>query len=120
MNVLLIGSGGREHAIAWKLAQSKNLGKLFIALGNPGDGQFDLCIAADAGRARIFGLVPYFLKGTQASQPEITIGRTDKIAIRAIKGSIPAHCDGETLCENGRELTVEIVPSAIAIITNAD
>lgn len=36
MNVLLVGSGGREHAIAWKLAQSKNLDKLFIAPGNPG------------------------------------------------------------------------------------
>ena len=30
-NVLLLGNGGREHAIAWKLAQSPNLDKLFIA-----------------------------------------------------------------------------------------
>lgn len=36
MNILIIGSGGREHAIAWKVAQSPRLGKLFIAPGNPG------------------------------------------------------------------------------------
>ncbi len=36
MNILLIGSGGREHAIAWKLSQSNLLTKLFIAPGNAG------------------------------------------------------------------------------------
>jgi phosphoribosylamine--glycine ligase len=36
MNILVIGSGGREHAISWKLKQSKLLNKLFIAPGNAG------------------------------------------------------------------------------------
>lgn len=36
MNILLIGSGGREHALAWKIAQSPKLAKLFIAPGNAG------------------------------------------------------------------------------------
>ncbi|MFA6929722.1 MAG: phosphoribosylamine--glycine ligase [Lentisphaeria bacterium] len=36
MNILLIGSGGREHALAWKLAQSPHTEKLFCAPGNPG------------------------------------------------------------------------------------
>lgn len=36
MNILLLGSGGREHAIAWKLAQSTEIQKLYIAPGNAG------------------------------------------------------------------------------------
>ena len=36
MNILLLGSGGREHALAWKISQSKKIDKLFIAPGNAG------------------------------------------------------------------------------------
>lgn len=86
--------------------------------GDPGDGHFDLCVASEASRLRIFGLIPFFLKGTQASEPEITTGRTDKISVKAIKGVLPAHCDGETLCEKGQQLSMEIIPSALEIVTS--
>ncbi len=39
MNVLILGSGGREHAFAWKIAQSSQIDKLFIAPGNAGTAQ---------------------------------------------------------------------------------
>lgn len=49
MNILLLGSGGREHAMAWKIAQSPKLNQLFIAPGNPGTATVgtNLPIAAD-------------------------------------------------------------------------
>ena len=38
MKILLLGSGGREHALAWKIAQSNKCEKLYIAPGNAGTG----------------------------------------------------------------------------------
>ncbi|MDY0358070.1 MAG: phosphoribosylamine--glycine ligase family protein, partial [Sedimentisphaerales bacterium] len=66
MDVLLVGSGGREHAIAWKLKQSKQLGKLYIAPGNAGTalcGQNiaiednDIAALVDFARTQKIGLV---------------------------------------------------------------
>jgi phosphoribosylamine--glycine ligase len=44
MKILLIGSGGREHALAWKLAQSPRLTKLFASPGNPGIAEHAECV----------------------------------------------------------------------------
>jgi phosphoribosylamine--glycine ligase len=47
MNILLLGSGGREHALAWKLAQSSSCTKLFAAPGNPGIAEHAELVALD-------------------------------------------------------------------------
>ncbi|WP_028055882.1 phosphoribosylamine--glycine ligase [Sphingobium bisphenolivorans] len=48
MNILLLGSGGREHALAWKLAQSPALTTLYAAPGNPGIAQHATLVDLDA------------------------------------------------------------------------
>ncbi|MFN3748448.1 MAG: phosphoribosylamine--glycine ligase [Sphingorhabdus sp.] len=49
MNILLIGSGGREHALAWRLSQSPSCEKLFASPGNPGIAECAECVAIDVG-----------------------------------------------------------------------
>jgi phosphoribosylamine--glycine ligase len=49
MNVLIIGSGGREHALAWKISQSQHLGRLFIAPGNAGTASIGTNVPIQTG-----------------------------------------------------------------------
>jgi len=52
MNILLLGGGGREHALAWKLAQSPSLKTLYAAPGNPGIAQHATLVDLDAADHR--------------------------------------------------------------------
>ena len=47
MKILILGSGGREHALAWKIAQSKHCSRLLIAPGNPGTAQYGVNMKCD-------------------------------------------------------------------------
>jgi diacylglycerol kinase (ATP) len=85
--------------------------------GSPEDGWLDLCIVSQASRVRLFQLIPHFLKGTQATQPEIRMKRSKTIKVRALDGSLPVHSDGETLCYKGQSLEIELIPAALDFIT---
>lgn len=52
MNVLVVGSGGREHALCWKLAQSPKVTKVFAAPGNSGCALVGECVDVDVGNMR--------------------------------------------------------------------
>ncbi len=52
MNLLVVGSGGREHALVWKIAQSERAGKIYAAPGNPGMAEFAECVDIAPGDIR--------------------------------------------------------------------
>lgn len=85
--------------------------------GDPGDGLFDLCLAGDVPQARILPTALKFLNGSQAQSPHVKMLRARKIGVRAVQGAIPAHADGEIMCKAGQWVEVEILPSALELVT---
>jgi phosphoribosylamine--glycine ligase len=101
MNILLIGSGGREHALAWAISNSPLCDRLFVAPGNPGIGQIarnvDLKVSDHAAviafcRAETIGLV---VVGPEAP---LVAGLADDLAAAGIKcfgpKKVPAQLEG--------------------------
>ena len=101
MNILLIGSGGREHALAWAISSSPMCDRLFVAPGNPGIGQIarnvDLKVSDHAAviafcRAETIGLV---VVGPEAP---LVAGLADDLAAAGIKcfgpKKVPAQLEG--------------------------
>jgi len=56
------------------------------------------------------------MKGTQAGHPTMRTDRVAQVTVSALKGSLPAHADGETLCVAGESLQARIVPHALQIM----
>jgi phosphoribosylamine--glycine ligase len=145
MNVLLIGSGGREHALAWKLAQSPALGKLYAAPGNPGIARHAELVALNIGdhaavvefcRSRAIGLVvvgpeaplvagiaddlraagvPVFGPGKAAAQLEGSKGFTKDLCTRA---DIPTA--GYVRAEGAEDGLARLAPFGLPVVVKAD
>lgn len=84
--------------------------------GLPDDGRFDLCIANQVSRPRIFSLILRFMNGTQGDHPAITTALSSKVRVTALNGVLPAHADGETLCTAGEQLELELLPGQVNLI----
>ena len=82
----------------------------------PDDGLFDLCIAEEVSRPRMLSLLPHFLRGTQATQPEIQMKQSRMVKITALKGVMPIQVDGEILDDACQEVTIEMFPKQLEII----
>jgi len=91
-------------------------GFMMAPSGDPSDGLLDYCIVSYGNRLRLLVLMLNFMNGTQAGKKEVTTGRSKWIEITALQGSLPAHADGETLCEEGNKIFAEILPGSLDVL----
>jgi phosphoribosylamine--glycine ligase len=87
MNVLILGSGGREHACAWKISQSNLLSDLFIAPGNPGTANLGTNLAV--GVTDFEGIVA----AIRAHNIELVIVGPEEPLVRGIRNFIESQAD---------------------------
>lgn len=87
MNVLIIGSGGREHAFAWKIAQSPKLSSLFIAPGNPGTASIGTNLAI--GVADLAGIA----QAIREHQIELVVVGPEEPLVKGVRDYIEAQED---------------------------
>ena len=113
MNVLLIGSGGREHALAWKMARSPRLTRLYAAPGNPGIAEHAELIAVDVGdhKAVIAACgaraIDFVVIGAEAP---LVAGLADDLAAAGIKAFGPSRA--AALLEGSKGYTKDVCAEA--------
>src|SRR3569833_1396144 len=104
MNILLIGSGGREHALAWKIAASTELTKLWCAPGNAGIAREAECIALDVAD---HAAVVTFCKANKVDlvvvgpEAPLAAGLVDDLASAGIKASGPSKAASQLESSKG-------------------
>ncbi len=104
MNILLIGSGGREHALAWKMAASPLLTKLWCAPGNAGIAQDAECVALDvANHAEVIDFCKVNKIDLVVVGPEapLAAGIVDDLAAAGIKAFGPSKAASQLESSKG-------------------
>jgi YegS/Rv2252/BmrU family lipid kinase len=91
-------------------------GFMMAPQGVPDDGLFDLCIARQVSRPQMFVLIGRFMQGTQNEHPAIQTIHGAELTVTTDQGILPAHADGETLCTDGQELSISLLPKSIQLI----
>ena len=107
-----------EQAMMVSVMNGRRMGGGFLMApdGDPSDGLLDICTVGHGSTLELLGLIGAFTKGAQMGKKQVRFHRTRKITIEALEGTLPAHADGETLCEAGNKLEIELIPQAVKIL----
>jgi YegS/Rv2252/BmrU family lipid kinase len=114
--------GDREMTLSAAIVSIMNgrrMGGIFFMGPNAllDDGALDICtIRRPRSRFRLIQLILKYPKGAQGECEETFMDRAPGYHLRALEGGMAAHCDGETVCFEGKELDVICVPGALRLI----
>lgn len=81
------------------------------------DGLFNLCMVSKIPQVAMFGLIGKFMKGTHEADPAVQTSMGNRIVVTALEGSLPVHADGVMVCKEGSQVTIELLPRELEIIT---
>jgi diacylglycerol kinase (ATP) len=96
----------------WRMGTSFKM----TPLSKPDDGLFSLMIVGQVSRIGAIKLMAKIMAGTQEGHPFVKMPLTGSIEITSLKGSLPVHADGETICEKGDYLYAKILKNQIDLI----
>lgn len=128
MNVLLIGSGGREHALAWKISESPLLKKFYAIPGNPGIADFAECIeniSVDDNQAVIkFALdnkIDFVVVGPENPLVNGLVDELEKVGIKSFGcNKIAAQIEGSKIFAKNLMKKYKIPTAEFEIFDNPD
>ena len=96
----------------WRMGSSFKM----TPLSKPDDGLFSIMIVDQISRIEVIKLMAKIMAGTQKDHPSVKMPLTSSIEITALKGSLPVHADGETICKEGDVLSAKIFKKQIELI----
>jgi len=84
------------------------------------DGLLDICyVRHQKSRFALLKIISHYTKGTQGECEGVNFGRALHFHLKALEGGMAAHCDGETVCYDGKELEITCIPRALRLISGS-
>ncbi|MDR0643926.1 MAG: diacylglycerol kinase family lipid kinase [Treponema sp.] len=111
-----------ESSIIVSIVNGRRMGGSFFMGPNAllNDGLLDFCVIRHPdSRRRLLNIVLKYPKGKQTECEETTYGRGSRFFLKALERGMAAHCDGETICFDGKELTITCIPNALRLISKS-
>lgn len=101
------------------IMNGKRMGGAFFMApdGDMSDGLLNLTITHQGTRISLLKAMMLYMKGKQSRHRDTFTDSAEKFSLKVLSGSITAHADGETICVAGTALRVQIIPSALQLIT---